>query len=148
MIMDENVKSVNLEGIFYDENGDLTPLTGSYGNINGNLSSLRDTYMKAERDYFEALLIDEKIREYFYSKLDSEPEELFNQAMKIQELLEYGDLESAEEKKMMEKMTPEDRDAYHMRSLERAEGIMCLLYAAAKDKVKVLELVNTHSRTR
>ena len=46
----------------------------------------------------------------------------------------------------MESMSPEEKDAYHLLKLERAEGLMCLLFAAARDKAKILELVRTYSR--
>jgi hypothetical protein len=66
-------------------------------------------------------------------------------AMEIQFKLETGSLETKDELEKMQGMNPSERDLFHMKKLERAEGIMSLLYAAAKDKVKLNELILTMS---
>ena len=73
---------------------------------------------------------------------------LFASAVSIQEKLETGMLESKEELEMMKMMSPQKREARHMKNLEEAEGLMCLLFAAARDKVKIKELVKTYSHSR
>ncbi len=135
-------KRVNLEGVLYSGN-EFMPLTGGKGNTNGELAHLRNTYMEAERDYFEYLLTDEILRDSFLELIERDSEDLFKRATELQEQLETGELESAEEREMMEQMTPEERDAFHMQKLEQAEGLMCLLFAAARDRVKTLDLVYT-----
>jgi hypothetical protein len=140
-----NEGRVDLEGILYDEDGSFMPMGSNHGNISGELADLRNTYMEAEREYFERLLADSYIREYFEECMDKPADELFDRAMAIQDRLETGELETAEEKQAMRTMTPEEADALHMNRLERAEGIMCLLFAAAKDKVRILELSPMHS---
>jgi len=136
-------KRVNLDGIMYNEDGTFKPLTASHGNISGELAHLRNTYMEAERDYFEHLLAIESIRNQFLELVDEHADNLFDRAIKIQEQLEYGNLETNEEKTAMQSMSKEAREAYHMEKLARAEGLMCLLFAAARDKALILELVRT-----
>ena len=82
--------------------------------------------------------------------LNYDNDKLYEIAMEIQEKLETGDLETNEEKEQMKLMTPQERDSFHMKKLIEAEGMMCLLLAAIRDKVKVLELVKefANSRTR
>lgn len=135
---------VNLEGIFYNEDGTFKPLTDNHGNTNGQLAELRNTYMESEREYFEYLLMVKEIRNVFLGYLDYDSDTLFRYAIKWQEKIEYGMLETEEDLKKMESMTPEQRDNFHMSRLERAEGVMCLLFAAARDKAKILELVKTY----
>lgn len=136
--MNENI---NYGSMMYDENGSFIPQTGSHGNMSEKLAHLRNTYMEAEREYFECLLSDKSVRDEFLTLLEIHADNLFDYALTIQEQLEYGNLESEEEKSKMKSMSSEQRDAYHMQKLERAEGMMCLLFAAAKDKVRVLELI-------
>ena len=125
----------------YYEDGEFKPLTASHGNINGKLAHLRNTYMTAEREYFEELLKDDKLYEKFETYLNYSADELFDCATTLHEKLEYGEIETPEELEQMKKMTPEERDEYHLRNLEAAEGLMCLLYAAARDKALILEYV-------
>ena len=143
-------KEFSLNGILYNENNEFIPLTSKNGNINGDLSHLRNTYLEAEKKYFEKLLEDEEIRNRFYSFIHYDSEKLFQYAMEIQYKLETGFLETKEELEKMKSLSPEQRDALHNKNLESAEGLMCLLFAAARDKVNILELVNTlpNSRTR
>ncbi len=145
-------KRVDLEGILYNQDGTFKPVTGNHGNVSEKLAHLRNTYMESEREYFEYLLAIDSIRIEFESLLNEHANNLFECAMQIQEKLETGELETSEEKARMETMSPEEREAFHMQKLERAEGLMCLLYAAAKDKVKILELggitPNNYSRSR
>lgn len=141
--MPEEEKRVNLEGIFYDKEGNFTPLTENYGNVRGDLAHLRDTYMKSEREYFEELLSREEIRNVFMTYFEYNCDELFEYGLEWQEKLESGNLETKEDLKRMEYMTPEEKEAFHMKKLEEAEGMMCLLFAAARDKAKILELVLT-----
>lgn len=143
-------KEFNLNGIFYNENNEFIPLTARNGNTNGNLSHLRNTYLEAEKSYFEKLLEDEEIRNSFYSFINYDSEKLFKYAMEIQYNLETGAIETKEQLEQMKLLTPEQRDMEHIRNLEKAEGLMCLLFAAARDKVDILELVKTlpNSKTR
>ena len=133
----EEKNKVNLDGLMYDEQGNFVPLVGRHGNISGDLARLRNTYMEAEKSYFEELLSDSKIREEFLKLTELESEDLFNLALEIQYKLETGTLETKEELAKMQNMDSTSRDAYHMARLEKAEGMMALLYAAAKDKVKL-----------
>lgn len=137
-------KKVNLDGIMYDEQGNFVPLVGRHGNISGELAHLRNTYMEAEKSYFEELLSDSKIREEFSKLVELESEDLFNLAMEIQSKLEFGTLETPEDLAKMQNMDSVSRDAYHMARLERAEGMMALLYAAAKDKVKLKQKIKLY----
>ena len=130
----------NLENSFYDENGSFRPLTANHGNISGDLAHLRDTYMESEREYFIALLSNPDIYNAFMDYAQHDSYDLFETAMTLQERLENGLLESVEEQEKMKQMTPEERDSFHMKRLEQTEGLLCLLYAAAKDKAKILEL--------
>lgn len=134
----------DLEGIMYNEDGSFKPLTASYGNVSGKLAHYRNTYMEAERDYFEQLLAVESIRDKFSEFMNYSSDELFEEAMRTQMLLETGNLETQEELEQMKSMTPEEREAFHMKKLEHAEGLMCLCYAAARDKALILELVKTY----
>lgn len=145
--MNENIpeEKINLEGIMYNSDGTFKPITANDGNINGNIAHLRNTYMESERNYFERLLAIEEIREEFLLCLGYTNDLLYKRAVKIQQDIEYGNLETQEELEKMKLMTPEKRDEYHMRKLERAEGMMCLLLAAIRDKVKILELVKTYT---
>lgn len=136
---------INLEGIMYNEDGSFKPLTASYGNTSGELAHYRNTYMEAEREYFEQLLSVESIREEFSKYMDCGSYALLDEAMRIQTMLEYGNLETLEEIEEMQTMTPEERDRFHMRKLERAEGLMCLYFAAARDKALILELVKRYT---
>lgn len=137
---------VNLEGIMYNSDGSFKPLTASYGNIDGNLANLRDTYMEAERKYFEELLSRDSVKEYFLRCIDYDSDALFHEAMKIQERLETGQLETKEELESMKFMSPEQRDFFHMQKLENAEGTMCIFLAATRDKTLIKELVLTCSK--
>ena len=146
--MNEEERKVNLESIMYDTNGNFVPLTASHGNINSELSLLRNTYMEAERDYFEHLLTNDVIRNKFEKLLQYDSPNYINFALQLQENLENGTLETREELEMMRTMTPSERDNFHMKKLEEAEALMCLLLAAVRDKVKILELVKTYSGGR
>ena len=147
-------RKVNLEGIFYNEDGTFIPQTDNHGNIDGELAYLRNTYMESEKKYFEHLLTIDSIRKRFFECFDKDSNALLIQAKKIQEQLEIGNVETKEELEQMKLMTPEELDKFHMYKLECAEGLMCLLFAAARDKVRILELVkeydeeNSVSRTR
>ncbi|MBE6150830.1 MAG: hypothetical protein E7162_03305 [Firmicutes bacterium] len=136
---------VDLEGFMYEEDGSFKPLTASSGNIDGALAHLRNTYMEAERNYFEKLLSRDKVREAFFQYIDCDSDVLFDEAMKIQERLETGQLETVEELEKMKMMNAEERDNFHMQKLENAEGLMCLFLAATRDKVLVKELSLTYS---
>ena len=133
------MERIDLEGVLYNEDGTFKPLTASHGNINGELAHLRNTYMEAERRYFEELLSDEETHSLFVSLIDSDVDNLFNYAMKVQERIENGDIESEKDKIKMRSMTPSEREEYHLEKLEKAEGILCLLLAATRDKAKILE---------
>ena len=89
-------------------------------------------------------------RNKFYAFIHYDSARLFQCAMEIQYKLETGSLETKEELEKMKLLSPEQRDALHNKNLESAEGLMCLLFAAARDKVNILELVKTlpNSRTR
>ena len=134
--------AISLEGVFYDEDGNFIPLTASEGNTYDAVSHLRNTYMEAEREYFELLLSDRTLRKYFGSYLEFSAEELFEAAMKLQTQIETGTLETPKELERMKSMSPEIRDLFHMQKLEKAEGVLCLLLAAIKDKVLIKELIH------
>ena len=108
----------------------------------------------SEKSYFEYLLTIDSIRKRFFECFDKDSNVLLTQAKNIQEQLETGYVETKEELEQMKLMTPEERDKFHMYKLECAEGLMCLLFAAARDKAKILVLVkeydeeNSMSRTR
>ena len=140
-------RRVNLEGILY-EGEEFKPLTGNQGNTSGELAHLRNTYMEAEREYFEHILADDEIRRFFLNLVNLNASELLDEATKIQEKLETGQLETQADLEKMEHMTPEERDKFHMQKLETAEGLMCLLFAAVRDKAKILELTYPTSKTR
>lgn len=133
----------DLEGIMYNEDGTFKPLTESYGNTSGELAHYRNTYMEAEREYFEQLLSVESIRNEFIKFTNCGSYALFDEAIRLQTLLETGELETLEELEQMNDMTPEERDAFHMKKLEHAEGLICLYLAAARDKVLMKVLVKT-----
>ena len=127
---------------FYKEDGTFQPLVDNYGNTSGKIAHFRDTFMEAERDYFESLLLDQKVRDEFYLMIKIlSNEELFDAAMKIYHDLETGNLETSDDKKLMESMSAEEADSFHMHKLEAAESYMCLLLAAIRDKARILELV-------
>lgn len=130
----------------YNDDGTFKPLSANYGNVNGELANLRNTYMESEKEYFEKLLEDESIRNYFVSISENiNGEVLIKEAMNIQEKLETGNLETPEERSLMQQMSSSEREMFHLKKLEKAEGIMCILFAAARDKEKILELVRTYS---
>ena len=143
--MNENNKKVDLTGIFYDTSGEFTPKTASHGNVSGDLAYLRNTYMEAEREYFETLLAVPEIREKFIEYLDYSSDYLFAEATRIQDKLESGTLETEEDIERIKSMSGEEKDLYHLRKLEYAEGLMCLLFAAARDKVLIKTLVKVPS---
>ena len=134
-------KDISLDGIMYNEDGSFIPLTGNNGNIDGELSDLRNTYLESEKKYFEHLLSDPDIFVQFKSLLDESADALFDYAVKFQQSLENGELETPEDLAKMANMSPEERDQFHMNKLIKAEGFMCLLFAAARDKVRIKELI-------
>ena len=129
-------RRVNLEGILY-EGEEFKPLTGNQGNTSGELAHLRNTYMEAEREYFEHILADDEIRSFFLNLVNLNASELLDEATKIQEKLETGQLETPEDLEKMANMSPEEKDEFHMKNLEAAEGLMCLLFAAVRDKANI-----------
>ena len=129
-----------VEEAFYYQDGTFKPLGDNWGNTNPDVAHLRDTYMEAEKQYFVALLSQEKNRSHFEKILSFSDEELFYEAEKLRERLENGDLETEQDKEAMANMTPEERDKYHMQLLEWAEGNLCLMLAAIRDKEYILEL--------
>lgn len=140
--MNDNNKKINLDNIMYNEDGSFRPFLGHHGNISGEIADYRNTYMEAEREYFSQLLAYEEVRNYIAELLyNNSPDEIFEEAMSIQEKLESGNLESTQEKIQMKSMSPEEREQYHLRKLEYAEGIMCLLYASIRDKALILDEV-------
>lgn len=130
-----------IERNWYTKEGKFIPLTGRHGNINSKLSYLRNTFMEAEREYFEYLLSIDRIRNKFISLLDEHSDDLFDYAVMLQDSLEYGEIVTEKDKKLMQSMTPDERDAYYMKKLEYIEGLLCLLFAAARDKTKIKELI-------
>ena len=65
-----------------------------------------------------------------------------NEVEKLEESLNAtSKVETLEELEQMKNMSPEERDSFHMRKLEHAEGLMCLYFAAARDKALIRELV-------
>lgn len=144
-------EKVNLEGIMYNKDGTFKPLTDSEGNTSGLLAHLRNTYMEAERNYFEHLLSIDTVRDRFLQYAECNSDVLFEAATNLQEQIEFGELETPEEKERMKLMKSEEREAFHMQKLEKAEGLMCLLLAATRDKILIKELTRSYSsgdRTR
>jgi hypothetical protein len=140
--MNENKKTTLLDDIMYNYDGTFRPFVGHHGNINGEIAYYRDTYMEAEKEYFSQLLADEKVRKYVAELLYSGSyDDIFDEAIQIQERLESGNLESEQEIIQMKSMTPEEREQYHFKKLVYAEGIMCLLFASIRDKALVLDEV-------
>lgn len=133
----------NIEEERYNKNGEFIPYGSSTGNINGELAHLRNTYLTAEKDYFLKLLENKGICQYLMDLINEPAEVLFNLAIEIQNKLETGNLEDETDLKLMASMSPEEKDKHHMKNLEIAEGKMCLLFAAASDKVKILELIKS-----
>ena len=146
--MQDLEKKVNLDGIMYDENGSFVPFTGSRGNIYADVALVRNTYMDAEKEYFEQLLANDALRKRFYEFMSYNTDVLYETAMKIHDDLENGNLETKEELEQMKLMTPAERDNFHNQKLYEAEGMMCLLLAAIRDKIKILELVKQCSNER
>ena len=137
---DGSVMEINTSEAMYNEDGTFRPFVGHHGNISGEIADHRNTYMEAEREYFSQLLEDEGVRDYMKGLLvNYNADHIFDEAMAIQEQLEYGQLESREELEKMKSMTPEEREAFHMRRLEQAEGLMCLLFASVRDKALILD---------
>lgn len=136
---------INFDEIIYD--GDLfIPFLSNTGNINNKISEYRNIYMSAEKDYFQELLADNKIRNALYKLLlTAKPLDLFKSAIILQEKIECGELESNAEKLLMSKMSPEQREKYHLSRLEKVEGILCLILAAIKDKGLILDEINYYN---
>ena len=134
----------DLDEFFYSEDGSFKPLTSNYGNTDGDLAHYRNTFMEAEREYFLELLKSKELREVFMLLIDEDDEILISEAKKIHAKLEHGELETREELELMKSMTPKERDDFHMRKLELAEGQLCLLYAAVRDKALIKELVKSY----
>ena len=138
--MNENSKKNILDTIMYNYDGTFRPFVGHHGNISIDIADHRNTYMEAERDYFALLLSNKEIREYLRDLLyNYSADEMFDEAVSIQDRLESGNLESEEEKLQMKSMSPQERDEYHMQKLIYAEGLMCLLFAAVRDKALILD---------
>ena len=104
-------------------NENFTPLAANHGNIDANISHFRDTFLRAEIEYFKALMVKEKNREVFTKLLDYPPEMLFKEAMNKIKLVEYGMVKEEE--------------------LEDTEAEITFMLAAIQDKVHLLELVRT-----
>ena len=142
--MGENNKKLNLEDIMYHSDGSFMPFVGHHGNIGIEIENYRNTYMEAERDYFSYLLADKQLRDYLEDLLhDYRPGDIFEEAITLQEKIESGELESREEKEKMKLMSPEERDQFHLNRLMYAEGTLCLLYAAIRDKALVLDEIES-----
>ncbi len=138
--MNENNKTSILDGIMYHSDGTFRPFLGHHGNISLDIAEHRNIYMEAEKNYFAYLLSNKKIRDYLMELLrGNSASEMFDEAISIQEKLETGDLESEQEKLQMKSMSPQERDEYHMQKLIYAEGLMCLLFAAVRDKALILD---------
>ncbi len=132
---------------FYDKNGKFIPFGYEWGNTNPDIAHLRDTYMEAERDYFIALLGDERNRTHFLRLLQLPDDLLFEEAEKLRTKIESGNLENEEDKDKLAQLSPQERDKYHMELLDWAEGNLCLILAAIRDKAHIHELVS-YSRER
>ena len=91
----------------YDESGKFIPLTGNSGNISEDLAYLRNIYMEAEKDYFKYILSSEDNLITFQGLLDLPADDLFRHAIRTQQCIESGDLETNEEKIKMQLMSPE-----------------------------------------
>lgn len=139
--MEEQIKE--LDKYFFDKDGKFIPRTSSSGNVSGRLAHLRNVYMEAEHEYFLELLSNYYFDSDFLNTFidfiyNTSSDGIFSYAEKYMKRLENGELETRED---MEKKSPEDRDKVHMHNLETAEAMITLLFAAASDKVKILELL-------
>ena len=135
----------------FNEDGTFIPYGANQGNVSGEIARYRDIFLTAEKDYVVKLLEDENIQSYFQDNLvNADSEALFEEFKKIESQLEFGELETPEERKQMENMSPEERDDFHSRKLSVAEGKMVLLMAAIRDKelIKELVLINNQSEEK
>lgn len=132
------MERVNLDGIFYDQDGEFIPLTASNGNTLKNRSHMRNTYMELQKKLFEEMLSNGEVCNKFINLLTDSVDWLLENAMILQEKIETGCLETVSERRQMKKMSPEEREKFHMKKLEEAEKWMCLYYAAARDKELML----------
>ena len=137
--MEERLEENNPGDAMYYDDGSFRPFVGHHGNVSGEVENYRNTYLEAEREYFSRLLEDEEIRDHVRNFLyNYSPDQIFDEAMAIQERLETGQLETPEDIVKMQSMTPEERDSFHLHRLEQAEGMMCILFASVRDKALVL----------
>lgn len=133
---------------FYNNDGSFNPLTSSHGNISKNIADLRNTYLEAEKEYFEALLQDKEIFNWFNEMLQYDSETLANFAINEIKKIECGELLTQEEIREQENMTFEEKDNIYINKLSTSEAKIALALAAIKDKVLVKELVLTLSHSR
>ena len=115
--MEDNSKTIDLDGIMYNEDGSFKPFLGHHGNLNGEIAYHRNTYMEAEKEYFSQLLVDEKVRNYLINLLyNNKPDDLYEEAMKIQEKLENGNyklgVHIADVSYYVKEKSPLDEEAY------------------------------------
>mgnify|MGYP007070217534 CR=1 FL=1 len=142
--MNSNIEKddrLDLEGILFESDGSFIPFTANHGNVDGEIAEYRNIYMEAERNYFEKLLSVPHIKETFKKLVidNDSNDDLFQFAFSLQEAIENGNLETPEELKNMESMSSADRDNYHMKKLEEAEALMCIAFAAIRDKALVIQ---------
>lgn len=134
-----------LEKLFYGDDESFKPLLSNHGITDGELAHYRNTFMSAEKEYFLELLKDDELREEFILLINEDDDFLLREATKLQDKLENGELESREELELMKTMTSEEREKYHMRKLEIAEGKICLLYGAVRDKALIKALIKSYN---
>ena len=135
---EELLKGKRRAAEFYDENGNFIPLNDhNNGNMSEEIATLRDTYMQAEREYFEELLSDDGLYAYFLELKNSNVDDLIKKITELHDKLETGELATEKDKELMERMNPEERDNYYNHLLEHTEAILCLTLASVRDLIMV-----------
>ena len=126
---------LNLEPIFYNEDGSFKPIGRTDGTTDEKLKIIRNTFMTNEKEFFLELLDDPVqcgvLTKHAYNKSN---DELFSEALDIMHKVEYDELETHEEKEMMKTMSREERIRYHAEKVYNAEATVCFLFAHAGDK--------------
>ena len=127
---------LNLEPIFYNQDGSFKPIGRTDGTTDERLKSIRNAFMENEKEFFLELLNNPEecrvLSNYCNSK---STDQLFKEALTIMKKLEYDDLETYEEKEMMKKMNKEERREFHAEKIYNAEASICFLFAHAGDKL-------------
>ena len=128
----EIMKKVNLNGIFYNEDGSFKPLNVNEGNTSEKRAYMRNTYMEFEKDFFEEIFGNEKYYNKIIDLLNEPVDKLFRRAALLQYAIETGTLKMELDAFEIKGKTKEE---LYLLMLEKAEIEICLCYAAARDKI-------------